>query len=180
MKKIGFAIFAALLVTLTFGAMTASAKVVSTQAESDCVMLSGTVIGQYSPILPCEDIQEPLENIPVTISEPSISGKEYTTMTTVTTTKFFGLKVIPGGDFAVSVYKGLTYTISIDVTLNIDGVDYKFEHQQEVSVGESDVNLGNIIVHGSLVKPDSKVKGAMFQSFLNIFAEKFPRIFALF
>ena len=180
MKKIVFAISAALLVLLTFSVMSASAQTTTTQAETDCVMLTGTIEGYYSTINPCETVTTTLESVPVTITDNTF-GKVQTVTTTVTTTKFFGLKVIPGGDFAASVHKNLEYTIDVDVTLNIDGVDYVFKDSQVVSVGETDAAV-SFFIHGQLVKPESKsaTNFALFNTIVNRLAARYPGIFALF
>ena len=180
MKKIVFAILATFMLTITFGAMSATAKIATTQAETDCVMLTGSVTGYYSTINPCETVTTTLESIPVTITD-TMFGTVQTVTTTVTTSKLFGLITTPGGAFSASVHKNLEYTIDIDVTLNIDGVDYDFKDSQVVSVGESDASV-SFMVHGTIVKPESKSINRLpiIQNIIHKLSEKYSGIFALF
>ena len=180
MKKIVFAIFAALLMTaLTFGAISATAKTTSVLNASDCVPITGVVEGTYSTVNPCTTQTIRLEGIEVTITDNTFGTVN--TVTTSFASKKFLIIPVPGGEFSAEVYKNLDYTISIDATINIDGFDYKFEDSQTVSVGETGASV-SFNIHGELVKPESKsfVKMPMIQNILNRLVERYSGIFSFF
>ena len=181
MKKTVFAITATfLMMMVAFGTLSASSAITSTQAESDCVTLTGTVDGYYSTVNPCETVTLRLENVPVTITDNTY-GKTQTVMTTVETSKLFGLIVVPGGEFTASVYKNMEYTVEVDVTLNFDGVEYQFTDSQTVIVGEEGIPV-NFNIHGEIVTPEEKSLDnfPMIRNIINRLSERFQGIFSFF
>ncbi len=178
MKKSAFAIFATfIMILVTFGALSASSLTLSDNG-SDCVLLSGSVEAYYYTVNPCEEKTLILENVEVTITEPT-TGQTQAVYTSVTQKKLF--RTIPGGKYSASVHKNFDYTVEVDVILTLDGVEYEFKDSQTVSIGETDTTL-NFNIKGEIYQEESKSVQtfSLLSKLLYRLSERYPNLQSLF
>jgi hypothetical protein len=165
MKKIFAILAASIMVLLTFGVFTASAD--------DCITVSGIVTGTYSTVNPCEEVTEPLVGVTITITDNHDFGTKQT-VPTLAESGFIFKK--PAGRYSASVYKGLSYTMTISYDAIIDGVPYKFEGSKTFTAGQEDTTI-NFNLDGVIQISKGYTRLMILQSFMHRFMERFHAIF---